>query len=194
MTAPVITMKQLLDGVEKYKANVRPWTQTLNRVDWFLLISGELYPLKYTYALAADCPPSTYSTNQMKAVLKKLPVEFVSIKGQKDAQSSFFDEVEAALKDSAKRQKRLKEASQKPAMRLTYQAEFIRNADVVAEVLVRAKGKCECCGESAPFLRSKDGSPYLEVHHKVFLSNGGEDSVENAEALCPNCHREKHFG
>ncbi|OOL15317.1 hypothetical protein BXQ27_32765, partial [Klebsiella aerogenes] len=26
------------------------------------------------------------------------------------------------------------------------------------------------------------------------LSNGGEDSVENAIALCPNCHRQAHFG
>ncbi|HAS6064727.1 TPA: HNH endonuclease [Vibrio vulnificus] len=194
MTAPVITMKQLLVGTEKYKANIRPWTQTLNRVDWFLLISGELFPLKYTFALAANCPPATYTTNQMKAVLKKLPVEFISIKEQKEAKNSFYDQVTSSLSDTVKRQKRLNAAEKKPPMRLTYQAEFIRNPDVVAEVLERAKGNCECCGELAPFMRSKDGTPYLEVHHKVFLSKGGEDSVENAEALCPNCHRKKHFG
>lgn len=71
---------------------------------------------------------------------------------------------------------------------------FKRNPDVVAEVLIRAKGKCESCGKPAPFKRRKDDKPYLEVHHKVFLSNGGDDTVENAEALCPNCHKEKHFG
>ncbi len=194
MTAPAITMKQLLIGTEKYKANIRPWTQTLNRVNWFLLISGELYPLKYTFALAANCPPVTYTTNQMKAVLKKLPVEFISIKEQKEAKDSFYDQVKSSLSNSANRQKRLESAERKPAMRLTYQTEFIRNPDVIAEVLERAKGQCECCDESAPFIRAKDGTPYLEVHHKVFLSNGGEDSVENAEALCPNCHRKKHFG
>ena len=32
------------------------------------------------------------------------------------------------------------------------------------------------------------------VRNKIFLSNDGEDTVENAEALCPNCHREKHYG
>lgn len=37
-------------------------------------------------------------------------------------------------------------------------------------------------------------SPYLEVHHKVPLALGGDDTVANATALCPNCHRQNHFG
>jgi 5-methylcytosine-specific restriction protein A len=28
----------------------------------------------------------------------------------------------------------------------------------------------------------------------VMLAEGGEDTVENALALCPNCHRRLHFG
>ncbi|MEY0334745.1 HNH endonuclease [Providencia rettgeri] len=32
------------------------------------------------------------------------------------------------------------------------------------------------------------------MHHVEWLANGGEDSVENAIALCPNCHREAHYG
>jgi 5-methylcytosine-specific restriction protein A len=34
----------------------------------------------------------------------------------------------------------------------------------------------------------------LEVHHKTPLSARGEDTVENAIALCANCHRELHYG
>lgn len=70
---------------------------------------------------------------------------------------------------------------------------FLRNPDVVAEVLFRSKGACEDCGKPAPFHRASDGSPYLEVHHKVLLSEGGDDTVKNAIALCPNCHRARHF-
>ncbi|MGH8437576.1 MAG: HNH endonuclease [Pseudomonas sp.] len=33
-----------------------------------------------------------------------------------------------------------------------------------------------------------------EVHHKVRLADGGLDTVENAIAVCPNCHRQAHFG
>ena len=55
----------------------------------------------------------------------------------------------------------------------------------------RAKGICQLCGEPAPFKR-EDGQPYLESHHIVWLSHGGEDSKENTVALCPNCHRKMH--
>ena len=71
---------------------------------------------------------------------------------------------------------------------------FIRNTDVIVEVLERASGKCENCGKAAPFLRATDGTPYLEVHHVVSLSKNGEDTVANAQALCPNCHRKNHHG
>ena len=43
----------------------------------------------------------------------------------------------------------------------------------------------------APF-KTKDGTPYLETHHIVWLSNGGEENPDNTVALCPNCHRKMH--
>lgn len=55
----------------------------------------------------------------------------------------------------------------------------------------RAAGVCELCGEDAPFI-DKQGEPYLECHHIVWLSRGGEDTIENTVALCPNCHRRMH--
>lgn len=103
--------------------------------------------------------------------------------------------VDRALSDSSQaRRSRLAAASAKPRTMLVQTTVYLRNPDVVAEVLVRADGTCERCGNSAPFLRAKDGTPYLEVHHKEKLANGGDDTVENAIALCPNCHRREHFG
>lgn len=72
--------------------------------------------------------------------------------------------------------------------------EFRRNPHVIAEVLERADGICEECRRAAPFKRASDGSPYLEVHHKIRLADGGKDTVENTIAVCPNCHRQLHFG
>ena len=57
--------------------------------------------------------------------------------------------------------------------------------------LLRANGICELCEKKAPF-NKKDGSPFLEVHHIDFLSNRGDDTIENVSALCPNCHRKMH--
>lgn len=72
--------------------------------------------------------------------------------------------------------------------------QFKRNPHVIVEVLLRADGICESCGKDAPFIRKSDNTPYLEVHHKHPLAEGGPDTVKNAVALCPNCHREEHFG
>ena len=35
---------------------------------------------------------------------------------------------------------------------------------------------------------------YLETHHIVPLHEGGDDTSENVIALCPNHHREAHYG
>ena len=69
----------------------------------------------------------------------------------------------------------------------------IRDPAVVNWVLARAKGSCESCAEPAPFM-TDNGEPYLEVHHIKQLAHGGSDRVSNTVALCPNCHRQFHFG
>ena len=112
---------------------------------------------------------------------------------------SFAKDFEAKVAQSQNttsqaRQKRLSTASKIPERVSVVSTAFRRNPDVVAEVLARAKGCCEECNLSAPFLRAKDSTPYLEIHHKVTLADGGEDTVENALALCPNCHRRLHCG
>ncbi|CAE6853541.1 5-methylcytosine-specific restriction enzyme A [Paraburkholderia domus] len=88
---------------------------------------------------------------------------------------------------------RLLQAPSKPEQQLVLSRVSKRNPYVIAEVLLRAAGICESCESPAPFTRV-DGRPYLEVHHRIRLADGGDDTVENAIALCPNCHRERHFG
>ncbi|MDJ0641642.1 MAG: HNH endonuclease signature motif containing protein [Erythrobacter sp.] len=95
---------------------------------------------------------------------------------------------------ASERRKRLPKAGNKPKSRRVSTKIYERNAAVIAEALAKADGVCERCKAKAPFLRAKDGTPYLEVHHKVPLAEGGEDTLGNAEALCPNCHRLRHFG
>lgn len=101
---------------------------------------------------------------------------------------------ESLTLDSTARKQRLAQAPPKPRVRTATVEVFVRNPDVVAEVLIRARGFCEICERVGPFKRASNGSPYLEVHHRVRLADGGDDTVENAVALCPNCHRQQHFG
>lgn len=70
---------------------------------------------------------------------------------------------------------------------------YKRSPDVVDWVYGLAKGTCELCGRPAPF-EDRYGDPYLECHHVQWLGKGGSDTVENAVAVCPNCHRLLHSG
>jgi 5-methylcytosine-specific restriction enzyme A len=70
---------------------------------------------------------------------------------------------------------------------------YERDPGVKGWVLEYAKGVCEACGKPGPF-KTKAGDDFLEVHHVKKLAEGGPDTIENAIAVCPNCHREAHIG
>lgn len=71
--------------------------------------------------------------------------------------------------------------------------QYQRDSSVKAWVLKQANGKCELCNQFAPF-NTPDGHPFLEIHHARQLAENGSDTVTNTVALCPNCHRELHYG
>ncbi len=50
------------------------------------------------------------------------------------------------------------------------------------QVLRRDGWRCQCCGTISN----------LEVHHKDFRSQGGDDSEENLITLCVGCHSLLH--
>lgn len=91
----------------------------------------------------------------------------------------------------AELRKRVQSAPKIPGSQRTKTVAFQRNPYVCELAQRRANGVCQLCQQPAPFSR-KDHSPYLEVHHVIWLSAGGEDSLSNTVALCPNCHRKMH--
>ena len=123
--------------------------------------------------------------HEYKYVGKPIPLEALEEEFEKSITASKYNTKTRTLK--------LEEANKKPEPIQILSKGFRRNADVVVAVLDRANGVCEKCGCEAPF-KKRNGEPYLEVHHTIMLSKGGDDSVDNAMAVCPNCHRELHFG
>lgn len=124
-------------------------------------------------------------------VIQRLERLIAASEGQQFGLTSDFDA--AVEKHRKKPPKAQPKGNSKPSTVQSTVTQFVRDPEVVAWVLDQASGHCECCDLKAPFLR-EDGSPFLEVHHVQRLADGGEDTVNNAVALCPNCHRELHYG
>lgn len=133
------------------------------------------------------------SQPKIQALIEGLVKE---LKSELEIMQNDFDKriMDSLLLDPESRKRKLDSAPKKPKVLFVTRKVYSRNPDVVAAVLIRAKGICEKCMKPAPFIKIKDNSPYLEVHHKIMLANGGEDTIDNAIALCPNCHRESHYG
>ncbi len=93
--------------------------------------------------------------------------------------------------DTAEIEKRAKLFKGNIGSRKSIVTSYDRNIYVSEYTKLRANGKCELCEEPAPFI-NKEGEPYLETHHIIWLSKGGKDSINNTVALCPNCHRRMH--
>ncbi|MFA0889246.1 MAG: HNH endonuclease [Synergistales bacterium] len=91
------------------------------------------------------------------------------------------------------RVKALEKASPQATLEERLRNNYKRSDYIRLYALKRAGGRCEGCGENAPFM-GKTGAPYLEVHHLRSLWDEGPDTPENVIALCPTCHRRVHNG
>lgn len=80
---------------------------------------------------------------------------------------------------------------QRPATVSVTSDQYLRDPQVKAWVLENSRGVCEACDAKGPFLNDHD-EPFLEVHHVEPLADGGADTINNAIAVCPNCHRRFH--
>lgn len=133
--------------------------------------------------------------NRLRAVASAFQASLHGTQSVHVVESAFMAAVAKSKNDShAERQARLEKANPVPTTQIVTTIVFRRNPDVVAAVLARAKGICEGCLKPAPFIRRTDNSPFLEVHHRKQLADQGHDTVANAIALCPNCHRNAHHG
>ena len=83
-------------------------------------------------------------------------------------------------------------STKKPKRKAVEALVFLRNSYVVEYVKRRASGICDLCNLKALF-SDGTGKPYLECHHLKWLADGGTDTIDNAVALCPNCHRKMHI-
>lgn len=187
----MVSVEDVLNAIERFKEGERP--SNYRKPDWSHVVHKDaVFPTKAIWSLASNIPLADFNTNLARHEFALLGFETVDI-GKYDAQAKQMLQ-KSGSSSRSERLRRLAEANEYPTETVRVTKNYIRNADVIVEVLHRAQGICENCEELAPFIRASDGTPYLEVHHKKQLANGGKDTIENAIALCPNCHRQMHHG
>ncbi len=131
-------------------------------------------------------PLSNVGTNVISVLNKYLN----EVDGVTDSTDPAF-ELEVAKKVKAGNVSR-PAGNQNPASRQATVTLIDRDPDVKAWLLDNSNGVCESCNSKAPFI-SSTGIPYLEVHHVKRLADSGPDTLENAVAVCPNCHKALHY-
>jgi 5-methylcytosine-specific restriction endonuclease McrA len=142
--------------------------------------------------------PSDYSKDLWsRSYFVSLVATFLSETGHHPSESLEAPEVPSQALDRKVRRLRRRGTSSvplgqsKPDRVDSSGPEFKRDPAVKAWVLEFADGTCELCRRQAPFYDAY-GDPFLELHHVKPLGDGGPDTVTNAVALCPNCHRACH--
>jgi 5-methylcytosine-specific restriction protein A len=161
-----------------------------------------LDPLKYTYAGEVELVAAPYQEEQLddRRQVRKVwmfPVKLTSggtIPTLTDEQARAIEENHARLArrlSMEELQARAKRANKQPSVRTAQASTFVRDAAVAEYVKRLASGLCDLCEKPAPF-KNKQKEAYLECHHVIWLAQGGEDTIGNTVALCPNCHRKMH--
>ena len=122
-----------------------------------------------------------------------IPNNHWSLVGGDEEELQTIAESEAkSLSDSELYEKAKQRSSTKPLERVTTTSTYVRDVYIAEASKRKANGICQLCEKPAPF-NDKNGNPYLESHHIIWLSEGGADELRNTVALCPNCHKKMHI-
>lgn len=158
---------------------------------------------EYTYAGIIELAGLPYKAsepdrNNTKRIVYKFPLKLktseycpnneILIQNEKKLEKSISRKTIQEIKELAIEKSKSNEKKNLVRKVSTYNYE--RSLVIREYVKELANGICQLCDNKAPF--EVKGKPFLHVHHIEYLSRGGEDTIENAIAVCPNCHAKIH--
>ena len=119
---------------------------------------------------------------------------------RKDNTSLYPKEDKAELKRIEKEaenlaQNEINEEKKKEKKEIIIEQRLPLDNNLKKRILLRANYKCEneFCTKPRPF-KKEDKTTYLEFHHIIPYCECRKHEYENIVALCPNCHKQIHFG
>lgn len=177
---PFIKKKYYEDLAAKFGRTAKAFEYRMQNISYVLLLMGRDW--------LSGLRPAKNVGAKVAAQIEQLIAE---VEGRQVTPVVAFEI--AVREDVKKKQLPMPQGSRAPKAVTASVTQYQRDPSVKAWILKQAEGVCECCKRPAPF-DGADGFPYLEVHHVRQLADKGSDTTANAVAVCPNCHRELHYG
>ena len=183
-----LSISAVLSRIDEYRfmgeaAFLREYANGRGAKSTWISYEGEFFPAKAIFR-AAFLPtqlPPTFQTSDTYVLARELGLKLKRVEpGDIQTGRSAIEDLDDEV------------GNDDPEYQVRIAGTYIRKPEVRNQVLKRANGKCEYKG-CKPFSR-KSGEIYLETHHVIHLSHKGADKATNVIALCPNHHREAHFG
>ena len=195
-----ITRNDILHALADLNAGIEH--RFAESIKYDVVHEGKRYPPKAVVGLAARrilgeaLGPSDFSGGRGSKCFRVLEGLGFVVEAKREAihrPTANIVELEHRTRELRRERKREKpNGSQSPKKIVSNSTQYERDPAVRAWVLDNADGVCELCNHLGPF-QTNEGDPFLEVHHVVPIAEGGPDTIDNAVALCPNCHRRCHL-
>lgn len=171
-----------------------PFTIRLgNRGIRYELPSGDSWSIKYELIQKyIDCYNASSSTDRQKTTIYPEKLRERSYMARILFEIANKGQTPGRAKNDGLRDLDVPVGNNTPDRALSCSYSVIRDPEVRRYIIKTAEGRCEYCRKEG-FLMKNDRR-YLEVHHVISLADLGKDTVANVIALCPEHHREAHYG
>lgn len=176
---PFVKKNYYRDLAEQHKRTAKAFEYRAQNISYVLALQGREW-----------LPGLAPAKNVGPKVAAQIEQLLADVEGTPNQGGAAFESLVVAARK--RKEARLPIGNRTPVTESREARVYERDPEVKGWVLDAAKGTCESCGQAAPFL-TVDNEPFLEVHHVRHLADGGSDTIANAVAVCPNCHRALHF-
>jgi len=84
--------------------------------------------------------------------------------------------------------------SGKPEFKMAITKQFNRPSALKKALVNKMGADCKICKKQG--FKMKNGSEYCELHHMIEINSQAPKTLQswNTLILCPNCHRQMHYG
>lgn len=183
----------IINNEKVQKENLLPKGKKISQQGFNYLNSDNVFNI-LSEALSAN-----ENNLKLKAFLKTFPLK-IKLTKERIEVYEFFDAVDNTDADSLKSLHKLEQKMKRTTPEVKKRiSSYIERGTIAKKVKQLNNYKCQICeaqGKNPYSFKKPDGTYYIEAHHVEQVSSKKEGilSIANIITVCPNHHRELHYG